>query len=1150
MDPVMTSTARTDALADIDAQLADESIALVRRWLAEASEVPVDGSAAQLAGVLRDPNGLDFTVGFVDGVVRPEDLGVAARNLRALAPKVPTFLPWYMRGAVRLGGVFAPVLPGIVVPIARTVLRRMVGHLIIDATDSRLGGAIARIRKPGIRLNMNLLGEAVLGDREAKRRLEGTRKLLARDDVDYVSIKVSSTTAPHNPWAFDAAVEHVVEKLSPLFHLAAKAKTPKFINLDMEEYKDLDLTIAVFQRILDDPKLLKLEAGIVLQAYLPDAVSAMMRLQEWSAARRARGGAGIKVRVVKGANLPMERVESSLHDWPLATWGTKQDSDTNYKRVINYALHPDRIDNVRIGVAGHNLFDLAFAWLLAKRRGVERGIEFEMLLGMAQGQAEAVRRDVGGLLLYTPVVHPKEFDVAIAYLIRRLEEGASQENFMSAVFELSSNKALFERERQRYVASLDALDDAVPESNRTQDRRDPEASSSSEGFANTPDTDPSLPGNRAWGAAILERVPTSTLGNDTVAANTLETADAVTDAIGRAIDEGAAWRALSGAERAAVLHRAGDALAARRADLMEVMASETGKTLDQSDPEVSEAIDFAHYYAELARGLDAVDGATFTPARLTVVTPPWNFPVAIPAGSTLAALAAGSAVIIKPARQARRSGAVMVEALWEAGVPREALQFVQLADSKLGTGLIADDRVDRVILTGGYETAELFRSFRTDLPLLAETSGKNAIIVTPSADLDLAAKDVAYSAFGHAGQKCSAASLVILVGSVAKSRRFHDQLLDAVRSLQVGPASDAATRMGPIIEPANGKLLEALTTLQPGEKWAIKPKKLDADGQLWSPGVRSGVQRGSYFHLTEFFGPVLGVMTAATLEDAIAIQNEVDYGLTAGLHSLDEEELALWLDRVEAGNLYVNRGITGAIVQRQPFGGWKKSAVGAGTKAGGPNYLVGLGNWSPAESTAGDVPLVSTSRALLDAAAASLDAESLASLRRAFASDATAWADEFGVTKDVSGLSAERNLFRYRPAPVALRLAEGGALADLLRVAGAALLSGSPFTVSTTEALPAPVAAVFRGRGIDVTIDTDAAWLGSLAALEGGRIRLMGASASTVAHATDGRPDIAVYDQPVTEAGRVELLPFVEEQAVSITAHRFGTPSTFSEGVI
>nr|WP_240792378.1 MULTISPECIES: bifunctional proline dehydrogenase/L-glutamate gamma-semialdehyde dehydrogenase [unclassified Salinibacterium] len=1132
-------------MPDVDASLAQEVTALVRKWLTEASAYPVDSSAQQLAGVLRDPNGLDFTVGFVDGVVRPEDHAVAAKNLRMIAPKVPAFLPWYMRGAVRLGGVVAPMLPGVVVPIAQGVLRRMVGHLIIDATASRLGPAITRIRRPGIRLNMNLLGEAVLGGHEAQRRLDGTRKLLARDDVDYVSIKVSSTTAPHNPWAFDETVDHVVEKLAPLYALAANAETPKFVNLDMEEYKDLDMTIAVFQRILDDPKLLNLEAGIVLQAYLPDAMSAMIRLQEWAAARRARGGAAIKVRVVKGANLPMEQVEASLHDWPLATWGSKQESDTHYKRVINYALHPDRIDNVRIGVAGHNLFDLAFSWLLAKRRGLERGIEFEMLLGMAQGQAEAVRRDVGALLLYTPVVHPKEFDVAIAYLIRRLEEGASQENFMSAVFELSSNEKLFEREQQRFLSSLAELDGTVPPANRQQDRRKAEAPFPSVGFDNTPDTDPSLPGNREWGKAILARVPKSTLGNETVAANTLTSADAVAKAITKAVDAGAAWGAMSGAERAVILHRAGDALAVRRADLMEVMASETGKTLDQSDPEVSEAIDFANYYAELARELDDVDGARFTPARLTVVTPPWNFPVAIPAGSTLAALAAGSAVIIKPARQARRSGAVMVEALWEAGVPREVLQYVQLSDSSLGEKLVADERVDRVILTGGYETAELFRSFRSDLPLLAETSGKNAIIVTPSADLDLAAKDVAYSAFGHAGQKCSAASLVILVGSVAKSRRFHDQLLDAVRSLEVGYPQDAATRMGPIIEPAKGKLLDALTTLQSGEKWVVTPKKLDDTGRLWTPGVRTGVKRGSYFHMTEFFGPVLGVMTAATLEEAIEIQNEVDYGLTAGLHSLDRSELALWIDRVQAGNLYVNRGITGAIVQRQPFGGWKKSAVGAGTKAGGPNYLIGLGSWSSAQATADATP-TTAARALMEAAGA----EHREHLRRAFASDAAWWAKEFGVSKDVSGLMAERNIFRYRPIPAVVRLAEAGSVTEFLRVVGAALTAGAPITVSSAVELPGRVASLLHSRGIRSTVEPDGAWLASLAQLEGGRIRLVGAPASTVADATSGRPDVAVYAEPVTESGRVELLPFLQEQAVSITAHRFGTPSTFSRDVI
>jgi RHH-type proline utilization regulon transcriptional repressor/proline dehydrogenase/delta 1-pyrroline-5-carboxylate dehydrogenase len=1165
----MTHTAteisgRTDVLQA--RALAADTIALVRRWLTEASKVPVDASAQQLAGVLKDPNGLDFTVGFVDGVVRPEDLHVAARNLAALAPKVPAFLPWYMRRAVQLGGTAAPILPQVVIPIARKVLREMVGHLIVDATDAKLGPAIAKIRKEGINLNVNLLGEAVLGEHEASRRLEGTHTLLARPDVDYVSIKVSSTVAPHSAWAFDEAVEHVVEKLTPLFERAASfanaatGQKAKFINLDMEEYKDLDMTIAVFTRILDKPEFKNLEAGIVLQAYLPDALAAMIRLQEWAAARRAKGGAAIKVRVVKGANLPMEQVEASLHDWPLATWHTKQDSDTNYKRVINYALHPDRIRNVRIGVAGHNLFDIAFAWLLAKQRGIAdtagQSIEFEMLLGMAQGQAEAVRKDVGSLLLYTPVVHPAEFDVAIAYLIRRLEEGASQDNFMSAVFELSDNESLFEREKQRFLASLDKLDDAVPPANRQQNRSLPPQPLPHDSFGNTPDTDPSLPANRAWGRAILDRVPTSTLGNAAVEAATISDEATLNAVIETAVEKGKAWGALSGDERAEILHRAGDVLEARRADLLEVMASETGKTIDQGDPEVSEAVDFAHYYAESARKLEKIDGATFVPAGLTVVTPPWNFPVAIPAGSTLAALAAGSAVVIKPAKQARRSGAVMIEALWEAGVPKDVLTMVQLGERELGQQLISHPSVDRVILTGGYETAQLFRSFRKDLALLAETSGKNAIIVTPSADLDLAAKDVAYSAFGHAGQKCSAASLVILVGSVAKSKRFHNQLIDAVTSLKVGYPQDPTSQMGPIIEAADGKLLNALTTLGEGESWAVEPRRLDETGRLWSPGVRHGVRRGSYFHLTEFFGPVLGVMTADTLEEAIAIQNQIEYGLTAGLHSLNPDELGVWLDTIQAGNLYVNRGITGAIVQRQPFGGWKKSAVGAGTKAGGPNYLAGLGNWT---SKAGTSTAAITNGAVgrIEAAAASaLQPGELGSLRRSLASDAQAWAEEFGTAKDVSGLSAERNIFRYRALPVTIRLSEDAPLVHLARTVAAGVQAGSALTVSTAVELPVQLRAVLTGLDIAVTIESDAGWLASAArlakagALSGARIRLIGGDATALAEATDGRPDVAIYAHPVTEAGRVELLPFLHEQAISITAHRFGTPNHLSDALI
>lgn len=1146
-------------------QLAPEVVAQVHTWLEAAEQIPADASAEQLAGVLRDPKGLDFAVAFVDGVVRPEDVNVAARTLREIAGDAPEFLPWPMRQALKLGGGVAPLAPQVVVPIARRVLREMVGHLIIDATDARLGAAIKRIRATGARLNVNLLGEYVLGSREAERRIKGTLALIERDDVDYVSIKVSATTAPHQPWAFDAHVEHVIERLLPLYRRAAATGT--FINLDMEEYKDLEMTMAVFTRILDTPGLEQYRGGIVLQAYLPDALPAMQRLQAWAAERVANGGAAVKVRLVKGANLPMERVEASIHDWPLATWHTKQDSDTHYKRVLAWALTAERIANVELGVAGHNLFDVAFAWLLAKQRGIANGLEFEMLLGMAQGQAEVVRRDVGGLLLYTPVVHPNEFDVAIAYLIRRLEEGASRENFMSAVFELATDAGLFERERDRFLASLDALAAEAPTTHRVQNRltetTDAAAAARAGGFRNAPDSDPSLPANQAWAAGIRERAQGSQLGVAAVEAATLHDADALERVIETGIAANGAWRALSGDERAEILHRVGAELEARRGELMEVAASEAGKTLDQSDPEVSEAIDFAHYYAERARDLDRIDGATAVPSRLIAVTPPWNFPIAIPAGSTLAALASGASVIIKPARATARTGATMVEALWAAGVPKDVLQLVQLGDRSLGDRLVGDERVDRVILTGGFETAEAFRRIRPDLNLLAETSGKNAIIVTPSADFDLAAKDIVASAFGHAGQKCSAASLAILVGQAGRSKRLHNQIVDGVRSLETGYPWSATAQMGPIVAPAEGKLLDGLTKLGEGESWIVEPQQLDDSGKLWSPGLRAGVQPGSEYHLTEYFGPILGIMRVDTLEEAIALVNEVDYGLTSGLHSLNPAEIGQWLESVQAGNLYVNRGITGAIVERQPFGGWKRSVVGPTTKAGGPSYLMPLVDWVPAPATALAPIELQSVQTIVDAVESlatvgtAVNAGEAAALRRAAGSDQHVWATELGVARDVQQLLAERDILRHRPMPgVVIRLAEGGRLVQLARAVVAALRAGAAVRVSTAiEPAPA-LRAALAAAGVPVEVQDDAAFRTSAARLPQGRIRYLAAEADVaagvraLAEAVDGRPDLAIVSHAVVEAGRVELLPFLREQAVAITAHRFGTPNQLTDHLI
>ncbi len=1136
-----------------DAQaLADQTTSLVHEWLTTADTIKASTAATLLSGVLREEGGLDFTVGFVDGVIRPEDPRIAAENFRKLAANTPQFLPWHLRSAVTLGATVSHLAPQVVVPAAQRVLRQLVSHLIVDATDAKLGRSVAALKQTGRKLNVNLLGEAVLGPREAAKRLDGTKRLLERDDVDYVSIKVSSTVAPHSPWAFEQAADSVIDQLLPLYQYAAAHPSQKFINLDMEEYRDLDMTIEVFTRLLDRPELVNLEAGIVLQAYLPDAMAAMQRLQDWAASRRARGGAAIKVRLVKGANLPMERVEAAVHGWPLAVVGSKQEADTNYKRVLNWSLTPQRVENVRLGVAGHNLFDIAHAWLLAGEREVRDipgALEFEMLLGMAEAQAEAVSRTVGDLLLYTPVVHPAEFDVAIAYLIRRLEEGASQDNFMSAVFELSGNEELFARERARFEASLAHVDETVPEPNRLQNRLVDHPNEHTQ-FANTPDTDPALLGNREWARQIIAAIPQSTLGVDTVEQHTITDAKKLDATLATAVDAAPSWAALGGEKRASVLRAAAVELEKRRAQLIEVAASECGKTIDQADPEISEAIDFANYYAQLAQDLDAVDGARAVPVKLTVVTPPWNFPIAIPAGSTLAALAAGSSVVIKPATQASRCGSVMVEALWAAfdgvGVSRDVLQLVHVSEGELGQALVSDPRVDRLILTGAFETAELFQSFRPDLQLLAETSGKNSIIVTPHADLDLAVKDVVNSAFGHAGQKCSAASLVILVGSVGRSQRFRNQLLDAVSGLKVAFPDDPTAQVGPVIEVPEGKLKHVLTQLEPGESWAIEPRLLSEDGRLWSPGVKTGVTPGSEYHLTEYFGPVLGIMVVDSLDEAIAAQNATDYGLTAGLHSLDPDEITQWTRSVEAGNLYVNRSITGAIVRRQPFGGWKRSAVGAGSKAGGPNYLCGLTDWEsvPASGVASisDDMAQFVSRVRQAAPELGISEVDLDRLERSIASDAAAWQDEYGVMKDVSGLVVERNEFRYLPTRVIIRF--GGEtrsdVTDLLRVVAAGLAAHGEFEVSLTQP-HAALAQLLTCSGVRVSVRSSDEWATALSDV---RVRLIGSAVETrreIAELTGPRPDVALYDQPVTESGRIEMLPFLREQAISLTAHRFGT---------
>lgn len=1130
------------------------AISKAQEWSDNARAYATPYASKLLSQVLDHPGGLDYTVNFVDGVIRPEDPKVVADNLSAISTKDASFLPPYLGLLAKGGGRLAPLLPGMATEVAEKMFAALVGDLVVDVTPSKLGPAIAKLRADGSRLNLNLLGEAVLGDEEAGRRLAATTELIRRDDVDYVSLKVSSVIGPHAPYGFDQAVDHAVAQLEPVFRIAQASNT--FINLDMEDYKDLHLTIAVFKKILDQDEFISYRSGIVLQSYLPDGRAALADLTDWAKARRARGGAPIKVRIVKGANLSMERVDAAMRGWELAVQPSKAATDANYLVMLDDSLTRENVDAVHIGIAGQNLFTLAYGVLLAQDRGLDIGteVDVELLAGMATPQAHAVRDDIGSLLYYVPVVKPEEYDVAISYLVRRLEENATPENFMSNVFALDDGKVFdleAERFREGYKIAQTSLEHGP---RRLQDRTKPHGGFPAE-FSNTPDTDPSLPANIEWARQIAERIPTSEIGSDIVRAHTQTTHAELDDMVETVREAGHEWAARPAVERAEILLNVADILEDNRGHLIEAAGSEAGKTVDQADVEVSEAIDFARYYAALAPALDELDGAIFTPVETTLITPPWNFPIAIPAGGVLAALATGSGVLFKPARVTRRIGSLLADYMWQGGVPREVLQLVNLdqraegADENLGQYLV--EKADQVILTGSIETAKMFRSWRPDLRVFAETSGKNAIIVTPHADIDLAVKDVVYSAFGHAGQKCSAASLVILVGSAGFSKRFHNQLIDAVKSLNIGYPADLSTEMGPVTEVPKGKLLRGLTQLEPGQAWAVKPKKLDE--KLWTPGVRSGVEPGSEYHLTEYFGPILGVMRADSLIEALEWQNAVEFGLTAGIHSLDDAEIAYWLDHVHAGNLYVNRGITGAIVRRQPFGGWKRSSVGTGTKAGGPSYLYGLGHVTPAFTGKYGAKLKDPALKKAGEIAEKLDdpgrtREILEGMDKALES-------EFHAEHDPSQLGVEINILRYVGYPhVVIRYADGQPVGDLLASAAGAIALGAGVEVSSDTRLPDEVEMYLAENEVLLTVETTAQWhtraKGMSVSADGVRFRVLGEDPVELASAIDGSVDVGIYPDPITPAGLVELLPYLQEQSITATNHRFGNQTSLLHGVL
>lgn len=1132
---------------------------------------------AQLARMMDDIPGKAFTTCMTDQCFRSQASWRVADQLNFLIKKfgIPIYLTAFRRFQLRLFKMFSRVLAPLLVPLVKRLVRQETSTVILPGEPAALAKHMKQRQRAGVRVNLNHLGEAILGETEAENRLWTYLNDLARPEVEVISVKISTIYSQINLVGWEETLARLSDRLRRLYRAAIHAPfrrrdgTPaaKLVNLDMEEYRDLQLTIALFCRVLDEPEFRHYQAGIVLQAYLPEASAMQQQLTEWAMRRVAAGGAPIKIRIVKGANLAMEQVDAALHGWPQAPYPTKEEVDANFKRMVMYGCQPEHAKAAHLGIASHNLFDIAFALLLRTECQVESAVCFEMLEGMADPMRRVVQALSGDMLLYCPAATQNEFQNAVAYLIRRLDENTAPQNFLRHIFHLEPNSIEWDRQVALFSRACEQISSVATEPRRKQNRlRPPERLSMTEPFTNEADTDWALAANRLWVKDLVKRWRTHTIPliplvidgqevlngsqgkviNPSAPKETLYTVTLASHAqVDRALDAAKAaevdWAKVSVAERTRLLADLAQMLRRYRGDLIGAMVIACGKTAFEADVEVSEAIDFAEYYWRNCRDLQHLSDIHWSPKGTVVVAPPWNFPASIPAGGIIAALVTGNSVIFKPAREAVLIGWILAQLCWEAGIPKRVLQFLVCDDEPVGSALVRDTRVNAVILTGATATARHLLKLRPGLDLLAETGGKNSMIVTAMADRDLAVRDLIQSAFGHAGQKCSACSLAILEEEVIDDPHFREQLRDAAASLRVGPSWDLATRVTPLIHPPGEALERALTTLDPGEEWLLMPKVDDSNPHLWSPGIKLGVRPGSFMHRTELFGPVLGVMRADSLAQAIEWANDVPYGLTAGIHSLDSREIEYWLQHIEAGNCYVNRGITGAIVQRQPFGGCKDSSFGRGAKAGGPNYLIQLMH-SQQSALPMHVDELSPAVVAFDKQMRQqhqFTTEQGALWQRSLGSYAFYWNAHFSQRHDPSLVLGQDNFFCYRPQGLTLRLQRTDRALDLLRVCAAALTCGTPLEISGEGAALQELLGSYRHDDLTLIEESEEQLIERLRQRPISRVRLLSPPTQTLQTAL-GEMGARVLHAPVLANGRLELLNYLREIAQSIDMHRYG----------
>ena len=899
---------------------------------------------------------------------------------------------------IRTGVSLARIVPIISGKFLRWNVSGMARQFIAGRNPEDVMKTLRKKRRQGIGFTVDLLGEAVVSEEEAAEYMGRCQELLehlARETrgwtdplgknselfpVVNVSVKISALYSQMNPADPADAIAHLAPRLRPILRRAKELGA--FINFDMESYAHKNATLELFRTLFTEPEFRDWpHAGIVIQAYLRDAETDLRDLIAWGQARGTR----FTVRLVKGAYWDYEKIKSTQNGWVIPVWLQKPESDANFERLTRILLENESIVTSAFG--SHNVRSIAYAQALAEELRLDRSrFEFQLFYGMA-GPLKRALVDVGYRVReYSPV---GELLPGMSYLVRRLLENTSNEGFLRAKFSEHISATQLLRDPRELVNGV------VPAAGREGLAGDTPASTGVSDFSRngaTVETPPGdtyknaslvnfvypecqekmrtalrevrarfgqkhplvIDGKEIWTDKLLKSVnpsaPDEIIGY--VAEAGIPETERAVKAARRAFET---WARTPVEERCQLLERAAAILDRRRFELSAVEVFEVGKAWAEADGDIREAMDFCLFYAHQMRLIgyprltQNVPGEEsyqhYWPRGVALVIAPWNFPVAILCGMVTAALVTGNAVIMKPAEPSAILGSLLMEVFQEAGVPPGVLNCLHGRGSVIGAYLVDHPDVEMIAFTGSrevglriWESAGKTRPGQRELKrVVCEMGGKNAVIVDSDADLDETIVDTIYSAFGYQGQKCSACSRLIALEE--NYERVMHRLLAAAASLRVGNPEQPGITVGPVIdETAYHRIQEIIEKGKTEATLAFQATNIPDKGYFIPPTIFTDVKPEMTLSQCEIFGPVLSVLKARDLDDAIRIANDTDYALTAGFFSRSPANIERVKAELVAGNVYINRSCTGAVVGRHPFGGFKMS--GGGTKAGGNDYLL------------------------------------------------------------------------------------------------------------------------------------------------------------------------------------------------------------------